>query len=61
MNRNLESRIARLEAAAIPLRSLRLLIVQDGDDAEAAKQREGIKADDDCIIVKFVHAAQFRR
>jgi hypothetical protein len=57
MNRNLESRIARLEAAATQLRGLRLLIVQDGEDAEAAKKREGIKADDDCIIVKFVDVA----
>lgn len=55
MSRSLESRLERLEQRR-PQRRLRVVILQAGEDAEAGKQREGVKPDDDCIIVSFFGA-----
>ena len=52
MSRSLETRLARLEQCQ-PQRRLRIVILQEGEDAEAGKQREGVSADDECIIVRF--------
>lgn len=55
MSRSLESRLQRLEQRQTQ-RRLHIVVLQEGEDAEAGKQREGVKPDDDCIIVSFFGA-----